>query len=94
MGGQLTICRESWVVMYAHGSLLAYNQLKGKEKTTPKLYRHRTSTLKTECYVCSLIYTQFDNGTALAIEFNSLVNSYHTLFFIGDKCANLCLNLP
>ena len=37
-------------------------------------------TLKTEYYVCSLIYTKFDNGTALAIKYNSLVNSYHTLY--------------
>ena len=29
---------------------------------------------KTECYVRSLFYTQFDNSSALAIEFHLLVN--------------------
>ena len=36
-------------------------------------------TLKTECYACSLNYTQFGNSSALVIEFHSLINSYHTI---------------
>ena len=44
-------------------------------------------------YVCSLIYTQFDNSSALAIIFNSLVNIHHTLS-LGEKSANLCIDLP
>ena len=49
-------------------------------------------TLKTECYACSLIFTQFGNGAALAIELHLVVSSYHTLS-LCEKYANLCLNL-
>ena len=65
----------------------------GARKRIEKEIQCRTVyTLKTGFFVCSLIYTQYDNRSALVIEFHSLVNSCHTLS-LGKKCANLCINL-